>query len=213
MTDIILGLIALVVGVLFCFGGHVLLRIIIPIWGAFAGFAFGAGLVSELADERFLGTVLGWVLGLVFALVFGLLAYLYYAVAVIISLGAIGFALASALMAALGIDWDAVIVIVAMAVALAVAVLAIVTDMPLIVLIVLSALGGSAVAVSGLMLMFGSIDTADFTGGHFVSMVRDDWWWYLVYLVLAVAGLFSQTRSANAMKVSARQQWAELGQR
>ena len=67
MADILLGLLAIVAGAAMLVAGQFVLRLVIPVWGFFAGFAFGAGLVAELADERFLGTVLGWVLGLVFA--------------------------------------------------------------------------------------------------------------------------------------------------
>lgn len=207
MTDILLGLIALVTGLLFTFGGVYLMRIVIPIWGAFAGFAFGAGLVAEFADQHFLGSVLGWILGLVFAVVFGVLAYLFYAVAVVLAMGAIGFAIGSWLMVALGISWSWLIVFVAMAIAIVFAVVAVMTDMPVIVLIVLSAIGGAAVAVSGLMLMFGSIDTDTFTNGHFVTLVRDDWWWYLIYLVLAIVGLVAQSRSVASVRYTMREQW------
>ena len=82
------------------FAGQFVLRLVIPIWGFFAGFAFGAGLVAELADERFLGTVLGWVLGLVFALVFAVFAYLYFYVAVTLAMAAFGFAIGSGLVVA-----------------------------------------------------------------------------------------------------------------
>ena len=86
MADIVLGLLAIIAGGVMLFAGQLVLRFVIPIWGFFAGFAFGAGLVAELADERFLGTVLGWILGLVFAVVFAVLAYLFYAVAVILAM-------------------------------------------------------------------------------------------------------------------------------
>ena len=86
MADILLGLLAIVAGGAMLFAGQFVLRLVIPIWGFFAGFAFGAGLVAGFADERFLGTVLGWVLGLVFAVVFAVLAYLYYYVAVVLAM-------------------------------------------------------------------------------------------------------------------------------
>src|SRR5215207_8520309 len=104
MTDIILGLFAILAGGVMLFAGQLVLRFVLPIWGFFAGFAFGAGLVAEVADERFLGTVLGWVLGLVFALIFAIFAYLYFAVAVILAMAAFGFAIGSGLVVALGID-------------------------------------------------------------------------------------------------------------
>src|SRR4051812_9108133 len=103
MVDILLGLLAIVAGGFLLVAGRFGLRLVRPIWGFFAGFAFGAGLVSDLADERFLGTALGWALGLIFAVVFALLAYLYFAVAVILAMSAFGFAIGSGLVVALGI--------------------------------------------------------------------------------------------------------------
>jgi hypothetical protein len=108
MADILLGILAIVAGGAMLLAGQFVLRLVIPIWGFFAGFAFGAGLVASLADERFLGTVLGWVLGLVFALLFAILAYLYYYVAVTLAMAAFGFAIGSGLVVAsgsTGIGW------------------------------------------------------------------------------------------------------------
>ena len=116
MADIILGILAILAGAFMLVAGRVVLRIALPIWGFFAGFAFGAGLVAEFADERFLGTVLGWVLGLVFALVFMLLAYLYFAVAVVLAFAAFGYAIGSGLVVALGIDWNWVAVLIGVAI-------------------------------------------------------------------------------------------------
>ncbi len=208
MTDILLGLIALVVGLTFCFGGVYLMRLVIPIWGAFAGFALGAGLVSGFADERFLGSALGWVLGIVLAIVFALLAYLYYVVAVVLAMGSIGFALGSWMMIGLGVTWNWAIVLVAVAIGVVFAVAAVILDLPMVFLVVFSALGGAAVAVSGLMLLGGSVDTATFTDGNFVSLVRDSWWWYAIYLVTAILGILAQSRSVASMRASIREQWA-----
>src|SRR3954471_7851564 len=106
MADIILGLLAIIAGGAMLVASQFVLRLLIPLWGFFAGFAFGAGLVAGFADEHFLGSVLGWVMGLVFGLVFAFFAYLYYYVAIIIAMGAFGFAIGSGLVVALGIDWN-----------------------------------------------------------------------------------------------------------
>ena len=116
MADIFLGVIAIIAGGVMLVAGQLVLRLMLPIWGFFAGFAFGAGLVAELAEEHFLGTALGWVLGLVFALIFAVLAYLYYAVAVIIAMAAIGFAIGSGLVVAIGINWNWLAVLIGLAV-------------------------------------------------------------------------------------------------
>ena len=108
MADIILGILAIIAGVAMLTAGQFVLRLVIPIWGFFAGFAFGAGLVADFADEHFLGSVLGWVLGLVFALVFAVLAYLYYYVAITLAMAAFGFTIGSGLVVALastGTGW------------------------------------------------------------------------------------------------------------
>ena len=46
MQDVVVGLLAIAVGALFAFRGYFAMRVIIPIWGAFAGFMLGAGLVD-----------------------------------------------------------------------------------------------------------------------------------------------------------------------
>src|ERR1700752_3037332 len=118
MADIILGILAIIAGGMLLLAGQFVLRIVLPIWGFFVGFAFGAGIVAGWADESFLGTVTGWILGLVFAVLFAVFAYLYFAVAVVLATAAIGFAIGSGLVVALGIDWNWVAVLVGLAVGL-----------------------------------------------------------------------------------------------
>ena len=208
MTDILLGLIAIAVGLAFCFGGVYVMRLVISVWGAFAGFTLGAGLVAGIAGEQFLGSVLGWALGLVLALVFGLLAYFFYAVSVVLAMGSVGFAVGSWLMVALGLDWSWLVALAGVALGVVFAVAALAIDLPTTVLIVISAIGGAAVAVSGLMLVFGAIDASTFTDGDFVSLVSDDWWWYALFLVATVVGVLGQSRSVASARASMREQWA-----
>ena len=150
MADIALGVLAVLAGALLCFGGAGLLRIIFPIWGFFAGFAFGAGLVAGFSEEHFLGTVLGWVLGLVFALVFAVLAYSIYALAVLIVMASMGFARGSGLIVALGIDWNWVAVLIGVALGLLLGVAALVTDLPMVLLAVVTSVTGAVAVVTGL---------------------------------------------------------------
>jgi len=206
MADIILGVLAILAGAVMLFGGQLVLRIVLPIWGFFAGFAFGAGLVAEFADESFLGTVLGWVLGLVFAVIFAIFAYLYYAVAVIIAMAAFGFAIGSGLVVALGVDWNWVAVLVGLALGAVLGLVAVLGNMPMIVLILFSSIAGAVSVVAGLMLLVGSLNTDDFTTGAFTDAVQDSWGWYLLLLLLAVVGVASQARAAMARR-TVRQVW------
>ena len=207
MADIVLGLLAILAGGVMLFAGQFVLRFVLPIWGFFAGFAFGAGLFAELADERFLGTVLGWVTGLIFALIFAVFSYLYYAVAVILAMAAFGFAIGSGLVVALGIDWNWIAVLVGLAFGVVLALVSILGNMPMIVLAVVSSLAGAVGVVGGLMLLVGSLNSADFTEGTFVDAVQASWVWYVLLLALILVGIVAQTRQRVAMRRTVRETW------
>ncbi|HEY5727862.1 MAG TPA: DUF4203 domain-containing protein [Acidimicrobiia bacterium] len=212
MEDIVVGLLAIAVGAAFCFGGWLMMRIIIPIWGAFAGFVFGAGLVASFWDEGFLSTATGWLVGFAFAILFGALAYLFYEVAVVLAMAAIGFALASHLLVALGVTWSWVIVLAGIALAVVLAVVALAGNMPMVILVVLSAFAGAGTIVTGAMLLFGVVDLDQMTLAT-TQRLDDDWWWYALYLGLAVAGIVTQVRSLARLTDSLRQSWADSGGR
>jgi hypothetical protein len=206
VRDVLFALLAIAAGAVFCFAGFVAFRLVIPLWGAFVGFALGAGIVAT-AGDGFLRTSLSWLVGLAVALVFALLAYLFYEVAVVLAMGSIGVALGTSLMVALGVDWTWVIAIAAVAAGILLAVLAIRVNLPLVLLIVLSAFAGAGAITSGLMLLFGTIDTADFDHDRVTAQAGDDWWWYVVYLVLAIAGVVIQSRAAAGLTRSLRETW------
>jgi hypothetical protein len=207
MADILLGLLAIVAGVVMLFAGQFVLRFVLPIWGFFAGFAFGSGLFAALADERVLGTLLGWVSGFVFALIFAVLAYLYYAVAVIIAMAAFGFAIGAGLVLALGIDWNWVAILVGLTTGAILGLVSVFANMPMVVLALLSSLAGAASVVGGLMLMVGSLDSADFTQGAAIDSLQGSWGWSLTLLVLALVGFVVQTRQRANRRRTITQAW------
>jgi len=207
MADIILGLLAIIAGGAMLVAGQFVLRFVIPIWGFFAGFAFGAGLVAELADERFLGTVLGWVLGLVFAVVFAVLAYLSYYVAIILAMGAAGFAIGSGLIVALGISWNWVAVLVGLAVGIVLGILAVFTNVPMIVLVFIGSVAGAVGVTGGIMLLVGSLNSADFGDAGFTDTVSNSFGWSLLLLALAIAGIVIQAAQRALMRESITEVW------
>ena len=106
---------------------------------------------------------------------FSVFAYLYYYVAVILAMGAFGFAIGSGLVVALGIDWNWVAVLVGMAVGVILGLVSVFGNMPMIVLVVFSSLAGAVGVVGGLMLLVGSLDSADFSRGDFTNTVENAW--------------------------------------
>ena len=207
MADILLGILAIIAGGAMLLAGQFVLRFVIPIWGFFAGFAFGAGIVANFADEHFLGTVLGWVLGLVFALVFAVLAYLFYYVAIVIAMGAFGFAIGSGLVVALGISWNWLAVLVGLVLGLVLGLVSAFANVPMIVLVVFGSLAGAVGVVGGLMLLVGSLNSADFSRGDFTDTVSNSFGWYLLLIVLALGGILIQAGQRALMRQNIQEVW------
>ena len=206
MNDVAVGIIALLTGAVFCFRGYLAMRLVIPMWGAFAGFLLGAGIVS--GDAGFLGNALGWFVGLGLAIVFGVIAYLYYEVSVIIGMMGIGFVLGTSSMVAFGVTWSWLILLSGVVLAVVLAFVAIVGDLPMVLLTILTALAGASTMVAGLMLLFGTVDLEEFDIGVTTEDVADNWWWFVVYGGLVVGGIIAQFTDVDRRRESLREAWA-----
>ena len=207
MSEVAVGIIAVLVGALLCFRGYPAMRVIISLVGAFVGFLLGAGLVAGFTDSGLGQLALSWLVGIVGAVIFGVLAYLSYQVAVVIGMAAIGFTIGTSVMAALQLGSPTVSVIVGLASAVLLAVLAIATDLPALLLIVLTALSGASIAVTGVMVLAGTLSTQRLAGDLVLAGMAANWWWYAMYAVLAVLGIVVQTRYLSRGRRSMRQQW------
>jgi hypothetical protein len=208
MADVVLGLLAIVVGIVLTFFGYAALRLVIAAWGAFAGFVLGGTAVARATDTAYLGSLTGWLAAIGLGLVFGLIAYLYYAVSVILGMGAIGFALGTTLMVALGVRWSWVVVLVGLLLGIGLALVAIVGDLPMLILAVLSAFAGASTLLGGILLLLGRLDTADLPVEEGVAQALElGWVWTVAYLALAVVGLVSQLRDAGTRRGTLRSAW------
>jgi hypothetical protein len=207
MKDIIVGLLAVAAGLMFCFRGYLLMRIVIPVWGFFVGFALGGAIISAITDRAFLGTVLGWIIGVVIGVVFAFIAYTYYAVAVVLTMGTVGYLLGSTLMVALDIRWNWLVIAVGVVVGFVLALGAVLIDLPTVVLTVVTALSGATAAIGGVMLIVNRLDLADLGDDAITSQINASWGWWLAYLVLALAGVFAQVQATENVRASVRSTW------
>lgn len=207
MSGIAFGIAAVLVGITLCFRGYLTMRIVIPIWGAFSGFALGAGIIAEVSDRRFLGTITGWLLGLVLALIFATLAYLYFEVSVALGMMAIGFLLGTSAMVALQVTWTWVIVLVGVVAGALAAAVAIASDLPMVLLTVLTAMAGASATVGGLMLLTNVYEIEDLDQGTVTANVHDTPVWWAMYVALAIAGIVVQTRALESLSQSIRGEW------
>jgi hypothetical protein len=111
-------------------------------------------------------------------------------------------------MVALNVEWSWVVVLVGVAAGALLALAAIVADLPMVLRVVRSALGGASAITTGIMLLTGALDTADFDTDAVVARADHDWWWYAFYVVLAVVGLVAQLRAIDRAAATMRESWA-----
>ena len=84
LEGLLIGALAIAVGLAFAFYGFRVFLILLPIWGFFAGFLLGANAMTAIFGDGFLIEVTSWVIGFLVGLLFAVLSYLYYWVAVIL---------------------------------------------------------------------------------------------------------------------------------
>lgn len=211
MDDLALGFLALLIGGLFCFRGYVTMRIVISLWGALVGFGLGAGAVSAITGDGFLAGTVAWLVGVVVAVAFSALAYLYYEVSIVVAMAGVGFALGATVMAALNVTSSWAVIVVGVVVGVALAAVAIVADLPMLLLTILTATGGASAVVAGAMLLVGEIETVDLDGANVIVRIQEAPGWWVLYVVLAGVGVASQLRALPAVRGTTREQWAKDG--
>jgi len=204
--DFLIGLLILLIGAAFCFAGYRFFRILIAIWGFFAGFNLGASAMVALFGQTFLGTATGWVLGIVVGLVIAVMAYFLYYVAIVLLGASVGYAIGSGLMGAIGLNNPGFLsVIVGAALAVILAIVILVLNLPKLLIMVFTAIGGAATIVTGFLLLFGQVHTVALQYGFAVVAIRASWIWSLVVIVLAVVGFLAQWRTMQAYTL----EWSE----
>lgn len=192
------GLLALLLGAAFCFAGYRFFRVLIAIWGFFAGFLIGASGVAALFGGGFLATVLGWIAGVVVGLIIAAVAYFFYVVAVVILGASVGYWIGIGLMSAIGFSSQGFLTeLVGIIAAVVLAILIIALNLPKVLIMVFTALGGASTILAGILLLIGQISLLSLQNGAVEAVIRNSWFWGLIWLVLAVIGFAVQWSSMH----------------
>jgi hypothetical protein len=205
IEGILLGLLAIAIGLAFCFYGFKVFLVLLPIWGFFAGFLLGANGVTALFGDAFLATATGWVVGFLLGLLFAVLSYLYYWIAVILLGGALGYQLTLGVLQWISPDFDGFIAfILALIVGAIFAVGFFVLHMPAVLVIVATAIAGAGATVAGVIVALGLVEHTNLEGGvfgiyqtHDLSII-----WLIAAIALAFAGAIYQTRTVATLSAA-----------
>jgi hypothetical protein len=191
--DFLIGALVMLVGLLFCFVGYRFFRILITIWGFFAGFNLGTAAMTALfTNSPFLQTTTGIVVGLVIGLVFAVLAYFFYYVAIVLLGASAGYDLGSGFIGLISNNLNLIAFIVGVALAVIFVLLILILNLPKILIMVFTAFGGAVATITGLLILIGQDKVALLQFGEAWALVRASWFWTIVAIVLAVIGFLAQ---------------------
>ncbi|MCB0170451.1 MAG: DUF4203 domain-containing protein [Anaerolineae bacterium] len=201
------ALFAVVFGLAFCFFGYRVFLVLLPIWGFFGGFWLGAQMMALLFGTGFLVTITGWVAGFILGMVFAILSYLFYILGVALVAASFGAAIGAGFMAALGFEGGFFVIIVALLCAIFVAALTLVMNLQKYVIILITAVGGANAIILSALLVLGRVSMGNIqsAGNAIRPVLSDSFFWLILWLALAGAGVVIQIISNRTYTFSKEQ--------
>jgi hypothetical protein len=195
LDQVWVGVAEIGLGLIFCFIGYSAARVVLGLWGALVGFLAGTVLHVYLTEQLkwvFLAVVPWWVFAVGIALLCAWLSFAFYAVGVLVSMGAVGWGLGQIVSSALQLPgWIAFSA--GLVVAAGLVMVGWTLNLPRLLLVVLTAIAGAGTVLDGIQLIMGHrLDWFDQLGWRtdLITHVA----WTLGYVVLAGAGILVQAR-------------------
>jgi hypothetical protein len=193
------GIIGLLFGTALTFAGYRLFIFLLPIWGFFFGLGLGAQSVQVLFGDGFLATVTSWVVGFVVALVFALLSYAFYAFAVAIIGGSLGYAVAVGLLTWIGLDMGLIVWLVGLVAGVIMAIVTLVLNLQKWVVIAASSILGAATIFGTILLMFNP--ASEVMESPVKTMLSTSPLMTILFLVVAGLGFYMQYVSTRTVTI------------
>jgi len=190
--QLLIAIVALLIGAAFCFGGWRFFLLLLPFWGFLVGFSVGTEAMAALFGEGTFATVASWAVGLGFALLFAVLSYLWWYAAIAILGGSVGFMIGSAAWGIIGNSDGLIAFLLGLALAAVFAIGILVLNVPRLLVIVVSGLGGAFAIVAAWFILTGQIPTDNIRWMEVGALIRDSWFWLIAWGVIAAAGIIAQ---------------------
>jgi hypothetical protein len=198
IESIIIGLLAIGIGLAWAFYGLKLFTILLPLWAFFFGLVAGAQWSQSVFGESgIFTTVLSWGIGLVFGVVLAAISFFWYYAAIVILGGAVGYALGIGFFEWLGLGTGFIAVVVALIVGAIFAVGTFVLGVPVVLVMVFSAFSGAAAVINGVLIFLGQIKLEALHQGIFGSLLTNGVIGIVAFLVLGAAALYWQIRDVG----------------
>ncbi|MCJ7712824.1 MAG: TMEM198/TM7SF3 family protein [Chloroflexi bacterium] len=188
----IIAIVAAVIGLAFAFGGWRFFLLLLPFWGLLVGFNVGTEAIRAIFNDGTFVTLISWAVGIGFALLFAVLSYFFYYAAIALLAGSVGYAIGGSLWGLIGNSDGLIAFVLGLVVAVVFVIGALALSVPRILVIVLTSLGGAAAVLAGWFILTGQLPTDNITWMQIGSLIRDSWFWLIIWGVIAAAGMIVQ---------------------
>lgn len=195
-------------GLVFCFAGYRFFLILLPIWGFFFGFIWGASAVTAIFGDAFLATITGWVIGFVIGAIFAVLSYLFYIAAVVIIAGSIGYAIGTGIVLAIFPSLNITAWIVGVVLGLVVIGVTLFFNLQKWVIMIATAILGAGIIFGGFLVLFNP--HATLLQNPVAVALQQNFLLLILFIILAAAGVFFQYMSGARTTVVEYNRWDEV---
>ncbi len=205
MQAIILAVLSFLIGVTLLLYGYRIVHMMLPVWGFLAGFWLGADLTALVLGTGFLGTIAGWIAGFVIGSVFAALSHFFHEVQIGVVGAVIGYAIGSGLLEALGLGPGIFSFLAGLVAAVVVAALFFVLEIKRVVITATTAAAGANGVLLAVLLLVRRIplETLQTTGSPVQAVLRDSWFWLLIWLAVGLLGYVYQFRARHPVSMPA----------
>lgn len=205
MQAILIAVLSFLVGVTLLLYGYRIFHMMLPVWGFLAGFWLGADLTALILGTGFLSTLAGWIVGFFIGSIFAALSHLYHQVQIGVIGAVIGYAIGSGLLEALGLGPGILSFLAGLVLAVIVAALFYVLEIKRVVITATTAAAGANGVLLAVLLLIGRIPVENLqsSGSPVQAVLRDSWFWLLIWLAVGVLGYVYQLRAKHPLPMQA----------
>lgn len=204
-----MSILAFLFGSILAFSGYRFFLFLLPVWGFFWGFAFGAQTIQAIFGTGFLSDITSWVVGFFVALLFAGLSYLFYFFAVALLAGSLGYSIGAGIMMMITPELNFLVWLIGIIVAVIVAFVVIALNVQKWVIMITTALMGAGVIVGTFLFMLGKLPSADVAANPVRAVLQDSPFWLIIFLIVAVLGFLAQWATSRYWQLESYNRWDE----
>lgn len=191
MNEAVIGILAVLIGLVACLAGYIVFRLVLPILGFLVGLGLGAQLAAALFDQPYLGSPLSWIVAIGVGLVVATIAFIWWYVSVALTIGGLGYAIGFGV--AHGLAWDPTAQIIAgVALAVVFALVALLLRVPIAVVIVVTAFWGASALIGGFLVLVDRLEPNQLRNGSVDVIIGNSPLLVAIWIGLGVLGVIVQ---------------------